>query len=68
TDEAKTAIATHKSALAKSGLGIRPRKPTEEMVTAASEVVSPPGPQNHRHRKRRYWKAMWDKYPDKPDG
>ena len=37
------------------------RKPTEEMVIAASEVVPLPGPSNHRHRKRRYWKAMIDK-------
>ena len=55
---AKAAIAAHKSALAKAGMGIRPREPTEGMCRAATE--------KRRLMAEAIWKAMWDAH--KPDG
>ena len=55
---AKAAIAAHKSALAKAGLGIRPREATREMYTAALALQG----------SLSIWQAMWGAYPDKPDG
>lgn len=54
---ARAAIAAHKSALAKAGLGIRPRKPTEAMLDTATK--------NKQLLARAFWQAMWDEY-DKP--
>ena len=47
---ARAAIAAHKAALAKAGLGIRPREPTEEMGG---------GP-----RAKMIWRDMWDGYEE----
>ena len=68
--EARAAIAAHKSALAKAGLGIRPREATEEMVMAGQHaydktdcgLTDAPSPIEAA------WQAMWDAHPDKPDG
>ena len=67
---ANLAIAAHKSALAKAGLGIRPREATEEMVMAGQHaydktdcgLTDAPSPIEAA------WQAMWDAHPDKPDG
>ena len=48
--QARAAIAAHKSALAKAGLKILPREPTQEMGG---------GP-----RAKMIWRDMWDEYPD----
>ena len=55
-DTARAAMAAHESALAKAGLGIRPRKATKEMVSAASFSANTTA----------IWQDMWDHY--KPDG
>ena len=76
---AQGAIKVYKSALAKAGLGIRPREPTEEMIkhghaagmrkNAIWDLFS------HEQALAiqstflpAAWQAMWDAHSDKPDG
>ena len=56
----EAAIEAHEKSLAKVGLGIRPREPTEEMLGE--------GEPNDRLGTMctQIWQAMWDAY--KPDG
>ena len=59
-EEVSRIIEAYHAALAKAGLGIRPREPTEAMCRAATE--------RQRLMAEAIWKAMWDAHPDKPDG
>ena len=66
---ARAAIAAHKDALAKAGMGIRPREATEEMRAGGRDAVHMAWEaKDARITARAVWQAMWDKYPDKPDG
>ncbi len=47
------AIRELESALAKAGLGIRPREPTEGMLSSDAVI---------RSNQLYYWQAMWDHY------
>lgn len=69
--EARAAISAHKSALTKAGLGIRPREATKKMVDGLGTGQL----KNSYVLKATYdamcikvYKAMWDAYPDKPNG
>ena len=69
--EARAAIAAHKSALAKAGLGIRPREPTAESIAEGvlflvdANLDGPDGV--GESDALGCWQAMWE-HPDKPDG
>ena len=67
---AKAAIAAHKSALAKAGLGIRPREATEEMATVGQHAYDKTacGLTDSDSPIRAAWQDMFDAHPDKPDG
>ena len=54
--QARAAIAAHKSTLAKAGMGIRPRVAT---VTMCMATAAPSGDQADNFR---LWQAMWDVY------
>ncbi len=66
----RAAIAAHKSALAKAGMGIRPRIPPPPMQAAGSGALGIEGLTSVRSygAAGRAWVAMFDTYPDKPDG
>lgn len=57
----KVAIEELEITLAKAGLGIRPRKATQEMLSAISGNIPP---RNHADA----WEAMWCGHQNKPDG
>ncbi len=63
---AKAAIKAFKEALAKAGLGIRPREPTPDQENAGrgSFDLTKSGRENCVL----VWQAMWDAHPDKPNG
>lgn len=60
TEQTQAAIKAYKEALAKAGLGIRPRKATKEMLQAAS--VFKIGVESNPPLA---WQAMWDAH-EKP--
>lgn len=60
-EHAEGAIAAHKSALAKDGMGIRPREATEEMAMALSNAL-----REKPVNLSAIWRAGWDAH--KPDG
>ena len=64
--QGRAAIAAHKSALAKAGLGIRPREPTPDQENAGQGSFDLT--KSGRENCVLVWQAMWDAHPDKPDG
>ena len=75
---AEHAIKAFREALAKAGLGIRPRKPTKEMIESARQPLPAEVVKDGRDETGRgpytislghpaaFWRAMWD--TGKPDG
>lgn len=71
SEQTQAAIEAYEKSLAKAGLGIRPRKPTESMMkTGEKRPLGDPGiPFFDCHRNDDHvaiWQAMWD--AGKPDG
>ena len=62
------AIEAYLAALAKIGLGIRPRMATKEMAIAGAKAMQP---WKHAHgtvivgQPKDVWQAMWDRYQEK---
>ena len=70
TCEARHAIKAFKESLAKAGLGIRPRELTDAMDDAGTKMFEKLDGDNFIYQviAESMWEAMWQAYPDKPDG